>query len=106
MKILCMCQRGNVRSAALAFLLKDYYGHDAVAIGWETAGVELKGMLFPWADLIVVLEPYMLDHVPEPHLIKTRVADVGPDGFGSPRHPVLLTRLEDHIRAGRIPLAV
>lgn len=95
-----MCQRGNVRSVALAYLLKDYHGgHDAVAIGWQTAGKELKDFLFTWADKIIVLEPYMCQHVPEAYKAKTEIYDVGPDGYGNPRHPGLLEKLRGYILA-------
>lgn len=98
MRVVCMCQRGNVRSAGLAYLLKDYYGgHDAVAIGWQTAGTELKDILFKWADKIIVLEPYMVAHVPAEYKTKMSVYDVGPDVYGTPHNPKLHDKLKGYL---------
>lgn len=95
MRIVCMCQRGNCRSVSLAYLLKDYFGgHDAVAIGWQTAGKELKDFLFNWAEKIYVLEGYMVAHVPAEYKDKVKVFDVGPDGYGNSHNPVLTEKLK------------
>lgn len=93
MKILCVCQRGNVRSASLAYILKDAFGHDAVAIGWQTAGPELQGMLFVWAERIVVMECYIAEKIPIKYREKTYVCDVGPDVYGDVKHPSLIGKV-------------
>ena len=55
MKILCICSHGNVRSVALAYLLKTLYGYDALACGLEEMGEETKNMLVNWADKVIIL---------------------------------------------------
>lgn len=106
MKIVCLCQRGNIRSVSLAFLLKDEFGQDAVAIGWQTAGEELSCLLFCWAERIIVMEDYMRAKVPERFSGKVLVCDVGPDHYGNSKHPDLLRKVRDwlgsHIRQLRI----
>ena len=94
MKILCMCQRGNTRSAALAYLLKDFYGHDAIAAGWQSNGFEIRKVLSDWADVVIVMQPDMVVCVDEPNRNKVRVLDVGPDTYLHSRDPVLLEKLQ------------
>lgn len=99
MKIVCVCQRGNVRSTALAYLLKDYHGgQDAIAIGWQTAGVELQRFLFEWSERIFVLESYIEQKIPVEYRPKVFVFDVGPDVYGDAKNTVLLNKLEDLLR--------
>lgn len=100
MKILCICQRGNCRSVALAYLLKDYYGHDAVAIGHETAGDELKSFLLQWSDYAVCMEHSHVSKLPPIPQRKDNVlvCDVGPDIYGHSRNPQLLSKCEDFCR--------
>lgn len=91
MKIVCVCAAGNVRSVGLARVLKGDVGgrHDAVAIGHQTAGEELKSLLFNWADRIVVMTEGIRSHVPAEHAHKLLVCEVGPDVYGDPRNPEL-----------------
>ena len=54
MKILVVCQRGNVRSVTVATLLKDYAGlNDVIAIGAQTSSLETLLYMTKWADLII-----------------------------------------------------
>lgn len=81
MKILCLCEGGSCRSVALAFLLKNKYGQDALAAGWRLNTPETLIMLYDWADMIICLETYMKEKIPQQYHNKTSVFDIGPDRF-------------------------
>lgn len=97
MKFVCMCQKGNCRSVALAFLLKKM-GHYAVAIGWKTVDPEIKRHLFEWADQIIVMRGYILKHVERPYRKKTVVFNVGRDTYFKGHDETLIGMLKDYIR--------
>ena len=86
MKILTCCAGGNWRSHHLALLLKDFYHHDAIALGLATvSGQDTRRMLFEWADLIVLTtDEVNHGHVPPEFASKTVLWDVGPDTFNHP----------------------
>ena len=96
MKILCVCQRGNVRASGLAYILKDRDGHDALACGWETNFGETLEMLCEWADKIIVLESYFKNKIPIKNQGKVEIFDVGIDRWGTPTHPELLQILQNY----------
>jgi predicted protein tyrosine phosphatase len=79
MKVLCMCQGGNCRSVACAYVLKYGYGLDALACGWQGNKPETLQMLFEWADLILVMQSHFIQHVPEQFHSRVRSCDVGED---------------------------
>ena len=87
MKVLTMCQGGNSRSVACAYILKYEYGMDALACSWECNVPDTLKMLFEWADGILLLEGYMISHVPEDYKAKTFIVDVGPDRWSDTIHP-------------------
>lgn len=89
MKILTMCQGGNVRSVALAARLKGLHGHDAVACSWEFNTPETIKMLCQWAEMIVVMEAVFVKYIPVEFGKKIHYCDVGPDRWGSAFHPEL-----------------
>ena len=89
MKILCLCEGGNVRSGQLSWWLKAA-GHDALAAGvsWNTP--ETIAMLSAWAEIITVGEEHLAERVPEEHRHKiTLDFVVGPDVWGVPVIPQL-----------------
>lgn len=88
-RVVCMCQRGNCRSAGLAYYLKDRLDIDAVAIGWHSNGPDLQRFLFAWADAIIVMEPNMREKIPAAYHAKLMVCDVGPDRYGNSHNPEL-----------------
>lgn len=93
-----MCQRGNCRSAALAYLLKDYAGIDALACGWESNPSALD-MLGEWATHIFVMQPEFIEHIdPELRPKVSAQFDVGPDRWGNPMHPELLGLLSSMMK--------
>lgn len=53
MKVLCVCEHGNVRSVALAYLIKTIYKHEAIAVGEEDTSPETMEMLGNWADKVI-----------------------------------------------------
>lgn len=88
-RILTVCLRGNSRSAALTWVLKEEMGRDAVAVGWSTAGPELMQTLCAWAQVVVVMESHMLERIPPPFRDKVKACDVGPDRWVNPSNPEL-----------------
>lgn len=56
MKVLCVCEHGNVRSVALAYLLKTIYSHEALSCGIRNMSQETKRTLFTWADKVIALD--------------------------------------------------
>lgn len=96
MKFLCICDGGNVRSHALAYVLHDRFGHEAIPVGRLRVSAETMEMMCEWADVIVVMQPYMEESVPklEERRHKLRCVDVGIDRFGIYIHPELLEMVE------------
>lgn len=90
LKILTMCQGGNSRSVAAGYLLKYFYGMDAVAIGWEKNSQETLDMMMNWADAIIVMQEEFLEYVPDAYDYKLYVLDVGPDKWFNSFNPELL----------------
>ena len=92
MRILTVCQRGNSRSVALAYILKDGMGYDDVlACGITTTHPDTFQMLGNWADKIFVpAEKGIYDMIPFEFRGKTVNIDIGLDRWGNPMHPELL----------------
>jgi predicted protein tyrosine phosphatase len=103
-----MCQGGHVRSVGLKYLLTYKYKHEALACGWESNTTETRSKLFEWADIIVILQKEMEQHVPvEFHdkkdgSRKLFCYDVGPDHYGNPFHPQLLQNLDSMIQTHKL----
>ena len=93
-KIVCICQGGNSRSVALAYLLKYHYKIDALACGWEKNTPETIAMLCEWADVVCILQKEFIQYVPEKYHSKVDVFDVGPDKWFNGLHPDLLNILQ------------
>ncbi len=94
MKFLCVCEGGNVRSQALAYLLHDHYAQEAIAVGWRRIGADTMSMLCRWADRIIVMQAHFIEHIPLKYTQKVRVVDVGVDRYGIYVHPELLSYLQ------------
>ncbi len=90
MRFLCVCHRGNSRSVALAWILKDILHHEAIAIGIEASSLETREMLGAWADTIICVDQSCLAGIPLAYLSKTRLWHVGGDRFFRGFHPELL----------------
>ena len=94
MKIVTVCQRGNNRSAALAYILRDERGPNEVLNYGPEGGVstETIDMLCDWADKIIVVVNEV--DVPEKWRFKRIYCSVGgPDRWGVGFNPELLSLL-------------
>ena len=91
--ILTICQRGNVRSATLAVILKDWLGYkDVIALGVETTMPETLAMLMGQAmTVFVVGDEGLLSRIP--HSTSVHFVDVGVDKWLQPMHPSLVSAL-------------
>lgn len=95
MKILCVCEGGNVRSRALAYVLHDLKGHEAIPVGVRWMSSETAHMLSAWADRIVVMQSHLAAHfavIPDAKP-KIRILDVGPDTYGLNISPDLMRQV-------------
>lgn len=107
MKILVLCNQGNVRSACLAREIKDLNGalhstdkeiikkwikNEAIAIGAHANSEETIQYFCNWADLVIDLSDndkriqQMLQEYSENKYIRF---DIGGDRWGNPFHPEL-----------------
>lgn len=89
MKFLCICDGGNVRSYAMAFVLHDLRGQEAIPIGRLRVSPETMAYFCLWAERIVIMQPHMEESVPLEFRHKIDCVDVGPDRFGLWVHPDL-----------------
>ena len=105
LRILTVCQGGQVRSVALKYLLTYKHGHECLACGWQSNSAETRAALYAWADYIVVLQSEFAAHIPaEFHTRadgsrKLFAYDVGEDRYGNPFHKELQSGLESMIAA-------
>lgn len=90
MKFLCVCDGGNVRSYALAYVLHDLRGQEAIAVGRMRVTQETMDMMCEWADTVVVMQPHMQESIKPIFHHKLKCVDVGLDCFGIYIHPELL----------------
>jgi len=107
MKILCICNHGNVRSACLAREIKDLNGpcissdreyikewikNESIAIGVHSCNEETIKYFIDWADKVIDLS---CEDVNNQDLIKKCAGDkylrhdIGGDRWGNPFHPEL-----------------
>lgn len=92
-RYLCVCDGGNVRSRALAYILHDLHGLEAVPVGRRWMSAETWRVFGEWADVIVIMEPHMIESVPASLRHKVTVANVGPDSYGLNLNPELMAKL-------------
>lgn len=86
MKILVLCNHGNVRSVALKYLIQRLYDHDVLAAGVEENSFDTLEMLFKWAEKVISLTPEANDSViASSHSPKDRhFIDIGKDVWNNP----------------------
>ena len=102
MKIVTVCHRGNNRSAALAYILRDEspYHHEVIAYGPQSLHDEkMINTLCEWADKIIVI-PTDID-VPEQYRNKRIFFDLGTnstDVWGVGFHQDLLNKLREKVK--------
>lgn len=102
MNIVTVCRAGLVRSVALSDVLKLHFEPmpNVLALGFDFSDNELKEMLFDWANLIVAMDEHFYRRIRQ--FLAERSAmrfcqtvalcDVGPDTYGTPKHPVLISK--------------
>jgi hypothetical protein len=95
-KILALCQKGNSRSVALAFILKKR-GADALAAGLVTSSPETILMLCQWAELIIVTDSRLLPLLPSGQEDKLKIFDVGSDVYFKGFKSELLNKYEEYL---------
>jgi predicted protein tyrosine phosphatase len=95
-KILCLCAGGQVRSVTLGGICKYWFGHEAIAASLEKLEPETLGMLYRWADVIVVVEEQYVELVPDEFSGKVRLVNIGPDRWGFSNHPDLVAEIMKH----------
>lgn len=95
MKYLCVCDGGNVRSQALAYVLHDIHGHEAIPVGRLRVSKETMKVFSDWAECIVLMQPHMVESIPDENRHKVLVTDVGVDRFGIYVHPELLAMVHN-----------
>lgn len=82
-KILCICRYGNIRSVALARLLKKER-FDALACGIIPNAKDTLQMLMRWADKILVVETSLIQFLPEGFEKKIVDMEIGEDVWHDP----------------------
>lgn len=92
MKILCVCEQGNVRSATLARLLK-HQGHETLAAGTKRNSQDTLKMLCDWADKVYVVQKELLEGMPDSD--KIELFELGSDIWGVAMHPDLVKKIEN-----------
>lgn len=95
-KILALCQKGNSRSVALAFILKKF-GADSLAAGLKTSAPETIDMLCQWASLIIVTDKKLMPLVPSGYDEKVKLWDVGSDRWFKGFDQSLLNKYKEYM---------
>jgi hypothetical protein len=95
-----MCENGNSRSVALAYLLKRR-GIDALACGYAATSPATRQMPYAWAERIMLLESNFKDQLYAElaygDWIKVKIYAVGPDVWFRGFKGELLARLENFL---------
>jgi len=108
MKILTVCRAGLVRSVSLANVLKLHYWPVDVltcGIGKHEFGrmndENTLKMLFTWADNIIVMENHYREEIPLEFITKVLICEVGPDTYGNPSNPILISKVWNWVRSNQ-----
>ena len=89
-----ICRGGNIRSVAVAFLLKYKYSCDALAASFEKNDPSTLRMLVSWAQSIIVTEQGHLSLVPPEFAQKIQLVDIGRDVWAQPLDHDLLDKAD------------
>lgn len=95
MKILCVCEHGNVRSATLARMLK-HLGYETLAAGVKRNSQKTLEMLIDWSDKTYAVEHEIMNQLPDSD--KVELFDLGPDVWGIVMHPDLIKKINDKLK--------
>ena len=95
MKVLCVCNRGVSRSPTIAALLTNK-GHDALAVGSDTASFETRRLLSGWCEMAIFTDPSQIAAFPDlkVHAEVWPVADCYPRPFNKDLHALVLRLIE------------
>jgi predicted protein tyrosine phosphatase len=99
MKVLTVCHGGNVRSVALAYVLKNRVDADALACGWAVNSAQTIAMLCEWADRIIVVQEHYREKIPMKYRDKLAVYDVGRDRWLNSLDPQLRSMFQRMVTA-------
>lgn len=94
-RYLIVCDGGNVRSHALAYILKWDYHQEAIAIGRIYMSEETMRTFSEWADTIVTVQPHMIESIPEDQQAKVVCYDMGTDRWGYSFKPDLIRKAQE-----------
>ena len=97
-KVLTVCIQGVSRSVALMWMLKNFYGIDALAVGIKANSLETIQMLFDWADVVIITTKEIgYDELPDEYKKKILLWDVGGDRYFMGYHPDLIKQFGKHM---------
>ena len=97
MKILCVGRKGDSRSVALAWLLKQRK-HDAIAVGMRCMRKDTRKMMLDWADQIILLHQKCQEGISSDYWSKLKVWPLGRDIYFQEPRGDLLGLLEIHMK--------
>lgn len=99
MKILILCNHGNVRSVGLKYLIQRLYGdkHDVLAAGVEENSNATLKLLMDWADKVISLTDEA-NSVASYKGDNNKFIDIGRDTWFNPFHHELQHKLLKHIK--------
>ena len=91
MKILCVCNRGVSRSPTIAALLTNA-GHDAIAVGSDTASFETRRLLADWCEMAIFTDASQVPAFPDlrVHAEVWPIADVYQRPFNKDLHALVV----------------
>lgn len=96
-KILCVCQMGNVRSVGTKYRLNKRHYNNVIATGASSIEPETLTMLCHWADLILLAEPDMLDEHPLWQVKVDERFTIGEDVYGNPLNKSLQELVKEQL---------
>lgn len=89
-RYLVVCDGGNVRSHAIAYVLKWEMHQEAIAVGRLYMTDDTMRLLSEWAEIIVIVQSHMIESIPVSEHGKVRCAELGVDRWGYHFHPELM----------------
>lgn len=97
-KILSCCQWGCNRSVHVKYVLNLHGFENVLTLGLEHTDAHTADMLCKWADVILVPEAYMKEHILFEERAKVIVLPIGPDCWGGWQQKELFFLVEKSIQ--------
>ncbi len=94
--ILVVCEGGNSRSVAMAYILKQKYNKDALSCGYRWNKPETMKMLYEWAEKIFAMDEKVFNAIPDEYKNKAHLTDVGRDRWFGYRDKELQSLCDSH----------